>query len=315
MMQAHAKQPVRRVHQAIAIGTADCGAASECPPLDRFGQKGRRRPECQLADTGAAHRADLGIVARRPGAEQEGDIAGIVGHRRRKASHGAHLAIGLEPLARPGPIVQAIAPGEVVTAGLERIEGRARHAERLQERAPHVGLIGLATDIAQDTAEQRIAEIAVLEGEAGRPREELAGRHQLVELGRRHAQHPVAPGIVGDEACDMGQQIAHADRPAVERRRPHLGELRHVLGERRIERQAALVAQRQDRERRHVLGHRGDAEGRLAAHCPLGLAIGEADGRHMGELAVLDDAGGEAGKLFLLGKSRVGGVYFGKDLR
>src|SRR6185437_10750094 len=98
-------------------------------------------------------------------------------------------------------VVAAIAPGEVATDRFEGVDGRAGHAERLQQRAADEALIGLAGQVGDRAAEQRVAEIAVLEGKTRRPREQRAGLDQRIEPRRAHAQHAVAPWIAGDGAA------------------------------------------------------------------------------------------------------------------
>ena len=110
----------------------------------------------------------------------------------------------------------------------------------------------------------------------------------------------------------MAQQVAHRDRLAVGRDGPHGGELGHVLGQGRIEDQLAGVAQRQDRERRHVLGHRGDPERGVLAHPPPGLAVRQPQGHHMDEPSLVDDTGDKTRELVLPGKSRRGSIDFRK---
>ena len=131
----------------------------------------------------------------------------------------------------------------------------------------------------------------------------MAGRNHPVEFGRGHAEHAIAPGIVGNEAGCVRQQVANGDRRAIPCRGLHRGELRHVLLQRRVELQLAPVAQRQDRQSGHVLGHRGDAEGRPRLHTPAGFAVGDAKCRHVDETASLDDPGSKARDMLLFGKS------------
>ena len=140
----------------------------------------------------------------------------------------------------------------------------------------------------------------------------LPGRDQRVELGRRHAEHAIAPGIVGHEARVWRQQVAQGDRRAVACGGGTDANCGTYSRERRIEREPALVAQRQDRERRHVLGHRGDAEGGVGPDLARALDVGEAERRHMGEAAVLHDPGDEARDLLLLGEGREGRVDLGE---
>jgi hypothetical protein len=107
--------------------------------------------------------------------------------------------------------------------------------------------------------------------------------------------------------------MAHRDRRAVSRRRLHRGELRHILRKRRVELQLAPVAQGKNRERRHVLGHRRDAEGRPSRHGPAGLAIGKAERRRMDETALLNDPGRKARYMLLSGKRGAGCIDPGKN--
>ncbi len=140
----------------------------------------------------------------------------------------------------------------------------------------------------------------------------MAGRDHLVELGRGHAEHAIAPGIVRHEAGRVRQQVANGDRGAVPGRGLHRGELRHVLLQRRVELQLAPVAQGQDRQSGHVLGHRGDPEGRPRLHTPAGFAVGDAKCRHVDEAASLDDPGGKARDMLLFGKRGTGRIDLDK---
>ena len=196
-----------------------------------------------------------------------------------------------------------------------RIEGRVRHAQRLEKGVPQIGLVGLAAYIGQHAPQQRVAQVAVFEGEARRAREQVPGGDHRIEFGRRQAQHAVSPRIVGDEARGMREQVAHRHRRAVAGGGLHRRELRNVPVERRIELQLSLVAQRQDGQRRHVLGHRGDAEGGPCLYAPAALPVGKADRPHMGEAALLHDAQGEARDSFPFGEGGAGRIDLGEDCR
>ena len=115
----------------------------------------------------------------------------------------------------------------------------------------HEGLVGLAADVGQHAAEQRVAQVAVLEGKPGRAGEQLARRDQGIERGRASCRAPGRPTDRRSRSPPMW----------LSRWRTVTGGLSRVAGgtdancgtysrQRRIEREPALVAQRQDRERR-----------------------------------------------------------------
>jgi hypothetical protein len=146
------------------------------------------------------------------------------------------------------------------------------------------------------------SEVAVFEGDARRLREQRARTDHAREVRRRNAELPVAPGIIGHETGRVVQQIAQRDRAAVGGGQRRRGELRHVGGDRRVERDLAFIAQHQDRERGHGLGHRGDAEAGTGGHRPPGLAIGSADGLGPAQRAIGDQPEHEAWNVVLLGE-------------
>jgi hypothetical protein len=93
------------------------------------------------------------------------------------------------------------------------------------------------------------------------------------------------------------EQIADADlRGILGGVAPRL-QLRDVGFGRRIERQLAVIAQLQDRQRGERLAHRGDAEQRLRCHRPFRHHILDAGTFHVHEASVLDDAPDQAGNV------------------
>jgi hypothetical protein len=78
----------------------------------------------------------------------------------------------------------------------------------------------------------------------------------------RLGQHllPVAPRIIGDEAADMVEQVAHADARAVRRGIGPAAQFGNIAFRRIVEPQLAIIAQFEDGERGERLGHGGDAE-------------------------------------------------------
>jgi len=128
-------------------------------------------------------------------------------------------------------------------------------AGRRQHGLVQIRMPGLAGDRLDDRADQHVAGVAVGPLLSGREVRLLVREHRD-QLGRAQ----VAPdrsvhvagqvGVVGD-AGGMVEQLVQRDRLRVRI-------VRQVLGERIVERGAALVDQLQQRGRRELLGHRAD---------------------------------------------------------
>ena len=136
----------------------------------------------------------------------------------------------------------------------------------------------------------------------------------LRELRLRQHLLTVAPRIVGDEAPDMLEQVAHADaRTVLGRIGPalHLG---HILLGEVVEAQLALVAKLEDRERGERLRHRGDTEQAVGRDRALVLELLNPDALHISEFAIPDDPIDQPRHMLIglkFGKKR---VDFGGDL-
>ena len=125
-------------------------------------------------------------------------------------------------------------------------------------------------DVRDQPAEDPVAGVGVLEARAGRPGEGQPPREEPAELVEVEALLAVAPRIVGREAGGHREEVADRDRRRVRSGVAQARELRHVAVDPVIEREPALVAQRQDGRGREALGHRGDPEdrGRASASRP-----------------------------------------------
>ena len=152
--------------------------------------------------------------------------------------------------------------------------------------------VRLARDGGDDPAQDRVAEIGVLELGSRRPVEPHAAGQEAAELLQRQALLPVAPRIVGREAGRHREQVPDRHAGRVRRHRRPAAQLGDVLLGRVVELEHAVVAQRQDRGRGEALGHRRDAEDRVgvrrrAAEVPLA----EPGGVH--QLAIQHDPVGQ----------------------
>ena len=108
---------------------------------------------------------------------------------------------------------------------------------------------------------------------------------------------PIAPGIVGDEARGVRQQLAHANLRRVVRRVLPLPQLRHVRFDGCIERELALVPELQDRQRRERLRHRRDAEKSVGVDGTLRVDVLHAGALHVHQPAILHDSPHHAGNV------------------
>ena len=108
---------------------------------------------------------------------------------------------------------------------------------------------------------------------------------------------PVAPGIVGDEARSVREQIAHTNLRRVVRRVFPPAQLRHVRFDGCIERELALVPELQDRQRRERLRHRRDAEQGVRVDGTLRVHVLHAGALHVHQPAILHDSPHHAGNV------------------
>jgi hypothetical protein len=192
-----------------------------------------------------------------------------------------------------------------------RIEARLLEAERLEEVFGDEGGIGLAADLLDDPAEQRIAEIGIFEARSRHGGKAHARAQHRVEGGGAQRFLPVRPGVVGRKPAGHGKE--HAQRrglgPAGRQRG---GERRDVARHRFVEREPSPVAQQEHGRGGEALGAGGDAEpgagaGRIARRAGIAEAAlvhrsrrveeGKAGRRRRlpGD-AVLEDAGDIRGK-------------------
>jgi hypothetical protein len=183
-----------------------------------------------------------------------------------------------------------VTDGQPLRGHLRRVEDRRRQPERLEQPAGDHLSVRRPGGGRDDAAEDRVAEVGVLERGARRPGEAQPAGEQRVEAGVRQALLPVAPGVVGGEPRNHRQQRADRQRGGVRGREPDAGQRGHVPDGLVVQTQRALVAQQQDRGRREALGHRGDAEHGVGVRDrpgPLHASHAPAVGVH--QLAVADD--------------------------
>ena len=128
------------------------------------GGLGRRM---HFADRGAAHGTGVGVVARGPSREVESDVAREILGGGEEAAHRAVGPVAFEGLEFPRVVFPAVAEGEAVGRDRGEFPVRVRHAERAENFAGDVALIGYAGNARDDAAEEGETEVAVFEGDAG----------------------------------------------------------------------------------------------------------------------------------------------------
>ena len=153
---------------------------------------------------------------------------------------------------------------------------RPRHAERLEEALLAEVVERLARHSLHHHAQQGEGGVVVEELVARLEVQLLVAAHQLEDLvhrvdragggAARQRQHrPLAA-----QAARVVQEVADEDR------RPEVGELRHVLPHRVVERQLAVERQQHDGGRGELLGDRAGLEDRVRADPDAVLEVGHA---------------------------------------
>jgi len=202
-----------------------------------------------------------------------------------------------------GLVLEAVAQGAARRRWGADVVAARLHAERPHDLGFDIVLIGAARDVGDDPAEQGVTEIRIFELALGRSGERHSGAQHAGELGLRKHLLAIAPGVVGDKAADMAQEVADADAGAVGRRvapAPHLG---HIGFGECVQRQPPLVAQLQDRQCGERLGHGRDAKQSVGVDRPMRIEILLAIGADMDQPPVPDDAPDHAGDVRLSGES------------
>src|SRR6266700_1651798 len=262
------------------------------------------------------------VVVVLAGRERDGEAghpAGEVAHAAEDPAHRGERPGRVEgqlgPSARRAPVAAGdpSGPGGLLRdLELLRLVAGARHAQRLEQPVRDVVRVGHARYGGDDPAQDRVAEVGVLEPGARRAVDAHAPGEELREVLQRKALLTVAPRVVGREARGHGQQLPDRDPGRIRAHWRPSGQLGNVVLGQVVQLQQAVVAQRQDRGRGEALGHRGDAEDRagvrrrsaevplaepsrvyqLAARhdpvrqpgLPSALVIARRQGIHMGEI-------------------------------
>jgi len=124
-------------------------------------------------------------------------------------------------------------------------------------------------DVADDAAEDRVAQVRVLELSLRSARERYPLAQEFGEFRLRQRLLTVAPRVVRDEARNVIKKITDTDLRRIVRRvfpATHLGD---IVGRRGIKTQLAVVPQLQHGECRERLRHRRNAENGVGGHRPL----------------------------------------------
>ena len=186
--------------------------------------------------------------------------------------------------------------GAALTRRLELLglEPGAGHAERVQQAAADVVRVRRARDGGDQPAQDRVAEVGVLEPGARRPVEAHAAGQEGVELLQRQALLPVTPRVVGREPRGHGEQVPDRHAGRVRRHRRPPAQFGEVLLGRVVELQQAVVAQGENRGRGEALRHRGDPEDRTGVR-PRPAEVPLAEAYRVHELAAQHDPVGQPG--------------------
>mmetsp|Transcript_9628 Transcript_9628/g.22423 ORF Transcript_9628/g.22423 Transcript_9628/m.22423 type:complete len:461 (-) Transcript_9628:2399-3781(-) len=301
-MDQHLTQlAVAHCHQAHGIGRGLGAAAGPAAARPHAAQVQEVGALSHLAHRRAAHRPGLGAITCGPGVEQEGQPAGVVLRAGLQTAHrakGARAHRGFQP---PLAVFPAVAERAAGRRRLLDVEARVLHTQRRQQPLLDAAGVGLAAGVVDDAAQQRVAEVGVLHRRLRRPGEGQALAQQGREVGIGQRCLPIAPGVVGDEARSVVQQVAHADAWRVAGRVAPAAQLGHIGLGQRVELQLAIVAQRQHAQGREGLGHRRDAEQGLRRDRPARVEVLHAQGLQVHELAFGDDAPDKARHMLVQG--------------
>ena len=191
-------------------------------------------------------------------------------------------------------VAQRVVGGVVLDDARHVDHGGGRHSKRLEEPLVEEVAVATAAGMLDDHAEQRVADVAVLEALTG-------GEAQLVlDRGVKHfggrVTHPCATRPQRLEAARqprqprrVRQQVAYRDRL------PRLRRAREVPRHRVVELDLAFLDQEHDRRRRELLGHGRQLEDGVRRHRDVVLHVGETVAAHLHELAVAGDGERRAG--------------------
>ena len=255
-----------------------------------------------LAHRTASHRPSLGVIARRPGRQHERDVSGQIVGGRVEPSHRAKRSVRQRRLPDPALAVAAISVRDAVGRHIAGIPDRGPHAERRQDARADVVAKGHARHVGDNAAQQREAVVRVLEGRARRGRKRQPLFQPVAQRLVWDGELTIAPGVVFGKSLGVCEQVPDRDGRRVPGRQRDTGKLRDVPGHRVVERQLALVAQREDGQRGEALGHRRDAEDRLRRRGLVRLHVTHAHRARGRQLAVDDHAPRQSRCADLLGR-------------
>lgn len=266
-----------------------------------------------FAAGGAGDGERIRLIARRPGIQMEGHVAMEVVEGGDETAHGSEGAVVEDGLGEPLTVLPAITQGEGVGGDAGIFPDGLVHAERAQDLAGDVFLIGTSADAGDDVAEEGVAEIAVFPGDTGR----IGMGEPFVEEGFEVAdgigQAPVAPRIVLWESAGHAEEMGDGDDGRIQGVWAGLAEPGQVTGHGIGQGKTALIAELEDGQGGEALGHGSDAEPGVRADGDLFVDLGGAVGEGVDEFAVDDDAVDEAGDVIGGGLAAVKGVEFGGE--
>ena len=138
-----------------------------------------------------------------------------------------------------------------------RVVAGARHAERLEDVLLQELGIGLAADLLDQVAKQRVAGVAVVHLLAWLELERLVTESRDQPLGRdrkRHRRLVVGKAREVRDAGGVGEEVEDGHL------RPGWWRIRKVLADQVVDREPAAFLEQQNRRGGELLGHRTDAE-------------------------------------------------------
>jgi len=90
------------------------------------------------------------------------------------------------------------------------IECRCRHAEWIKQPLPHDIAIVASRDLRDHSAEKGVADVGVLELQAGRPTERESGGHKRIEIREWQRLLAIPPRIISGETARHREQVRDA---------------------------------------------------------------------------------------------------------
>ena len=212
------------------------------------------------------------------------------------AAHGAKGAGGHVRLALPFAVFPAPAAGQQPTRHIGQIKTGGCHAQRPEPALGNFGFERLAAHIADDAAQQGIAQVAVFMDQARCAGEGHTTFQQRTELRFGQRCLAITPGIIGDETAHVVHQIGDGERVAP------TGHFRHMRRHLVVQPQPAFAGQIKQRQRREGLGHAGNAKARVGFYRAGSIDIGDAGNATVHQaFAALDDPPRQARHLVGLG--------------